>query len=283
MPRLFDYLLIILVFVVQASAAAETVELETAEKQTAQATYLEGDNDANPVLILHGFLQTREFPTVNRLAVALNESGYTILNPSLTLGLHKRKKSLACEAIHTHNAASDAAEIAQWVDWLTKKTGKPVTLVGHSSGTQTLLKYMAGQGNTPVNRLIFISMIHFGQSEHSYETPEMAEKARADITRGNNSLDTYALSFCKTYPTHSASFLSYYEWGREAVTSHALKIRDKLSVIIGTGDKRISGKWREQLAASGLDIIEIEKANHFFDQAHEFDLLDAIEDLLQGN
>ena len=142
---------------------------------------------------------------------------------------------------------------------------------------------MTGQESTPVNRLIFISMIHFGQSEHSYETPEMAEKARDDMTRGFNSLDTYALSFCKTYPTHSASFLSYYEWDRQAVTSHALKIKDKLSVIIGTGDKRISGSWRDQLAASGLDIIEIEKANHFFDQAHEFDLLDTVESQLNSN
>ena len=116
MPRLFYYLLIILVFAIQTNAAAETVELETVEKQTARASYLEGGNDANPVLILHGFLQTHEFPTVNRLAVALNESGYTILAPSLTLGIHKRKKSLACEAIHTHNAASDAAEVAVWVD-----------------------------------------------------------------------------------------------------------------------------------------------------------------------
>lgn len=283
MPRALNLLLSICILLVTTSAAAEIVELKTAEKLTAQATFLEGDNDANPVMILHGFLQTREFPTVNRLVTSLNESGYTVLAPSLTLGINKRKKSLACEAIHTHNTNSDAAEVTQWVDWLSKKTGKPVILIGHSSGTQTLLKYMTGHENPPVKKVIFISMIHFGQSEHSYETPEFANKARADIDNGFNALDTYGLSFCKSYPTRSADFLSYYEWDHETVSVHANKIKSKLSIIIGTGDKRISNSWRQQLAANNLHVIEIENANHFFDQAHELDLLDTVESLLAND
>lgn len=283
MSRTLHHLLFILILFNTSSVVAEIVELKTAERLTTQATFLEGDNDANPIMILHGFLQTREFPTINRLTTSLNESGHTVLAPSLTLGIHKRKKSLDCEAIHTHNTESDTAEVAQWVEWLSKKTGKPVILIGHSAGTQTLLNYMTKYENQPVEKVIFISMIHFGKSGYSHETPELAERARAKLASGFNALDTYALSFCKTYPTRAADFLSYYEWDSQKFSDQTKIIRDKLSVIIGTGDKRIPADWRKQLAAINLHVVEIEGANHFFDQAHEFDLLDAVENLLVNN
>ena len=112
MLRLFASLVILLC---ATDVLAEIIELETAEKRISQATFLQGDNDASPLLILHGFLQTREFSTVNRLVNSLNESGYTVLAPTLTLGISRRKQSLACEAIHTHSVEKDTAEIAQWI------------------------------------------------------------------------------------------------------------------------------------------------------------------------
>lgn len=283
MERLNRLILASIVFMFTGSLAAETIELETAERRIAQATYIEGDNGANPVLILHGFLQTREFPTVNRLANSLNEAGYTVLTPTLTLGLNKRKKSLACEAIHTHNTKSDTAEIEQWVNWLSEKTGKPVTLIGHSAGSQTLLGYMSHYDVNKMDKSIFISMTYFSQGPSAHETPELAQRAQKNLEQGYNSMDTYALSFCKTYPTRAGDFLSYYEWDRKKVAGIATEYADIINVIIGTGDQRIDADWTEQLKQNGVSVIAIEGANHFFDQAHEFDLLDVIENLLGGS
>ena len=280
MKKLNRLILASIFFVFSGSLAAETVELETGERRIAQATYLQGDNDANPVLILHGFLQTREFPTVNRLANSLNEAGYTVLAPTLTLGLNKRKKSLACEAIHTHNTNSDTAEIVQWVNWLSEKTGKTVTVIGHSAGSQTLLGYMSNYENKKLDKAIFISMSYFAQGPSAHETPELAQRAQKNLEQGYNSMDTYAMSFCKTYPTRASDFLSYYEWDRKKVAGIATEYADIINVIIGTGDQRIDADWKEQLKQNSISVIEIEGANHFFDQAHEFDLLDAIENLL---
>ena len=39
-------------------------------------------------------------------------------------------------------------------------------------------------------------------------------------------------------------------------------------------------EWKKQLHEQHMNVILIEGASHFFDQAHEFDLTDAIEKLL---
>jgi len=262
--------------------SAEIIEQQTAERKTALASYLEGDSDSKPLLLLHGFLQTHDFPTVSRLTSALNEAGYTTLSPTLTLGLNHRKKSLACEAIHTHNTAMDTAEIKQWIEWLYNKTGQKVTVIGHSAGTQTLLSYIASHGDELVEEIILISLSYFTEGPVNNETPEHAQKARAALAGGFDPLDNYGLSYCKLYPTRASDFISYYEWDPEKIVSLAETIKHKTSVIIGTGDQRISPDWRQQLKENEFKVVSIEGANHFFDQAHEFDLLDAMETILDN-
>jgi pimeloyl-ACP methyl ester carboxylesterase len=262
---------------------AKNVELETAQRRTVEASFLPGDEDKSPILILHGFLQTRDFPTVNRLALALNEAGHTVLSPTLSLGLNRRQKSIACEAIHTHSLDSDTDEIKQWVEWLYQKTGKPVTLIGHSQGSQTLLNYINQYDKQYVGRAIFISMSYFAEGPVAFESIEQAEKARASLAAGYNPMDTYGLAYCKTYPTTAKAFLSYYNWNRKKVAELTAKYSESIHVIIGTGDKRIDADWRKQLAEDNISVIAIDGANHFFDQAHEFDLLDTMESLLESS
>ena len=79
---------------VPVQAGSARIELEVVPGITAEADYWPGEADKPAVLILHGFLQTREFPTVRRLAEALADEGYSVLTPSLTLGLNRRRQSL---------------------------------------------------------------------------------------------------------------------------------------------------------------------------------------------
>ena len=259
---------------------AESIKLTNASGNILTADFSQGTNNANPVLILHGFLQTSKFSTVSRLVASLGDTGYTVLSPTLSLGISNRKQSLSCEAIHTHSLDADADELRQWIEWLHKKTGKPVTLIGHSAGGPVILKYMEGSDAKYVNHSILISLSFYNAGLYSNENNEYAEKALKAINSGANPLDTYALSYCKTYPTDARAFLSYYNWDRVKTSVVVNKFSDRISIILGTGDKRMEDEWKKQLQEQHKNVTLIEGANHFFDQAHEFELTDAIEKLL---
>ena len=262
---------------------AESVQLTTASDKEVIATYLQGEEDNSPVLILHGFLQTKEFPTVDRLATSLNDSGYTVLKPTLSLGLSNRKQSLPCEAIHTHSLDSEADELGQWIEWLYEKTGKPVTLIGHSTGSQVILKYMENSNAKFVNHSILISLSYYASGPAARENKNHAEKALNIIKENTNQLSTYALNYCETYPTYARNFLSYYNWNIDKTSSVISKFNKQLSIILGTNDKRIDNNWRQQLQNIHSNTHLIEDANHFFDQTHEFDLVDTVEMLITDN
>ena len=262
---------------------AESVQLTTASNKEVIATYLQGEGNSNPVLILHGFLQTKEFPTIERLATSLNDSGYSVLNPTLSLGLSNRKQSLPCEAIHTHSLDSEAEELGQWIEWLYEKTGKSVTLIGHSSGGQVILKYMENSNAKFVNHSILISLSYYASGPAARENKNHAEKALSIIKENTKRLSTYALNYCETYPTYARNFLSYYDWDIDKTSSMISKFNKQLSIILGTGDKRIDNNWRQQLQNIHSNTHLIEGANHFFDQTHEFDLVDTVEMLITDN
>jgi len=261
---------------------AQEIELETSERYIASANFLEGEADKKALLILHGFLQTRNFSTVKRLADTLHESGFSVLSPTLSLGLHRRRQSLPCEAIHTHSIQTDAAEIKQWVDWLTEKTGKKPTLIGHSSGSITLLNYLDIYGTDGIEKLILISISPF-TNEITPVDEKNLKWARDDLNSGYDSLYTYKLSYCDTYPSTSSAWLSYKQWDQEKLGELTVKYSDLTDVIIGTNDNRLSMEWRDLLQSKGVNISFIEGANHFFDQAHEFDLSDTMESLLDAD
>jgi pimeloyl-ACP methyl ester carboxylesterase len=263
-----------------AAAEQRLVTLEVRPGIEASAAYWPGEATLPPVLIVHGFLQTREFPTVRRLAESLAESGYPVLTPTLSLGIHDRRQSLACEAIHTHDMDSDAAELARWVEWYRQETRRQPILIGHSAGNLLLLNYLAQRSDPPVSRAIMISLTYFGQGPAAFETPADAERALADLARGKDTLGEYALNYCRRYVTTPASFLSYYSWSKQRTVDSVRSVPVPTSVIIGDADQRMDRDWMQILADHSLDVITVAGANHFFDQQHEFDLLDTIEGLL---
>ena len=263
-------------------ANAQEIELETGERYIAKANFLEGEADTKALLILHGFLQTSNFSTVKRLGDTLHESGFSVLSPTLSLGMHRRRQSLPCEAIHTHSSQSDAAEIKQWVDWLAEKTGKKVTLIGHSSGSITLLDYLETYGSEQIEKVILISIAPFTDDIGPVEEKDF-KWAREDLKSGYDSLYTFKLSYCDTYPSTSSAWLSYKQWNQEKLSELTVKHSNLIDVIIGTSDNRLSMEWRNLLESKGVNISFIEGANHFFDQAHEFDLSDTMESLLDAD
>lgn len=134
------------------SALAETIEAKLPTGIIATADFRAGQPSRPAILLLHGFLQTRHAPPVSSLANTLADQGYTVLTPTLTLGINRRSKSLACEAVHAHDLESDVGEIGFWVNWLAGMGLRDIVLIGHSSGSLQILEYLVKTPSPAVRR-----------------------------------------------------------------------------------------------------------------------------------
>lgn len=252
-------------------ALAGVVELEVRPGVRAGAAYLAGEPGGRAVLLVHGFLQTREFSTVQRLAETLHEeTGASVLSPTLSLGIDLRRRSLPCEALHLHRLDQDVAELAQWVEWLADRHRGRIVLIGHSAGGHVITRYLATHPDAPVERVILISL--------SYPVG----RTPVDPPRDQDAIGDYSLGFCLRYPTTPRAYRSYVDWGAERMLAAMQQTRMPVHVIIGSGDRRIRPGWIDTMRKGGVRVHIIEGANHFFDSAHEFDLDEMVESLLNA-
>lgn len=259
---------------------AEIVRKEVDEHVTATAEYRAGSPENPAILVLHGFLQTRDFSTVRRLADSLYDWNYTVLSPTLSLGIDTRARSLPCEAIQTHGMQDAVNELAMWIEWLVAQGHDEVILVGHSSGASQILVYLNGQPHPAVKQAILVSLVAFGPGESSNETEEHAQSARAAVAAGEKGLKEYGLSFCTVYPTPPELFLSYYDWSMPRLAAALDGTEVPVSVVVGTEDRRMTPEWVAMITASSANVVIVEGASHFFDDTAEFDLLDVFQELL---
>ncbi len=277
--KIIIFIIVLLSFFI-TPAIGKPVNLKISEKITANAEYYLGDKTKPSILILHGFLLTHNFPTVKRLAESLHESGYNILTPSLSLGISLRKKSLACEAIHTHSLEKDVQEIALWIQWLQKQSATNIILIGHSTGSIHLAKYLSQHPSEVIKKIIFIAMPDFNSSTYSNQTPQLKKEAEQLLKINNHSLHDFQLSYCKQYPSSAENYLSYLQLSQENLVQALDKIAISKILIKGSIDSRIDQHWSNQLSQHNVNVINVNGANHFFDYEHEFDLLDIIENIL---
>jgi len=264
-------------------AQAEQVSLTLPEDIVATAEYERGEPGRPLVIFIHGFLQTHEFSTVNRLHTAINQSGYPVLSPTLSLGISNRAQSIPCESIHLHSLDNDSYEIETWVKWAENKGYQDIILVGHSAGSVNITSYLARNHNRTVSKAILVSLTYYGPGRPAaFETEAHADKAREMLKQGDNSLQEFALAYCKKYVSTADKFLSYYNWSDDRIIEAIDRSRSKDYVIIGSADDRITQGWLNKLEKSTAEVIVIDEASHFFDKSQEFDLQDAVEDILEA-
>lgn len=272
----------VLLLLSTGAAWAEHVELARNQQISLLADYLPGDKQKPAVLLLHGFLQTYQFPTVRRLGDALAEAGYPVLLPTLSLNLDRRQTSLGCEAIHTHSLEDDLQEIGLWIDWLAELGYQRIVLVGHSFGSLQLAAYLQKTQDKRVQALVLISLVHAEQNVNNHPIDYFKVQAEQQAQQAPTMPAKYPLSFCPEYLTLPKMFLSYIEWGRARLTEVLTQTAIPTYVIIGSEDNRIDPEWIQLLKAPQLSLSTIEGANHFFDQEHEFDIQDRIETILNN-
>jgi pimeloyl-ACP methyl ester carboxylesterase len=261
-------------------AQAEKVSTSSADGLIINAEYVPGNPSLPALVVLHGFLQTREFLSTKNMIEGLSDLGYTVLGPSLSLGVGNRKKSLSCEAIHKHTLQADIEEIDRWVDWLQEKGHKSVVLVGHSWGGQHGLAYVSNYRERPVKALVAVSLVGTRVDASRLETQR--ESARSLLDSGKADLASYQLSFCKKYTGTASSYLSYAEWDDTRVLESIQASRLPVLAVLGGSDRRVNDDWKRALQAAGAKVSVVPDADHFFSSLHEFDLLDELQLVLEN-
>lgn len=274
--------LLILTAPLSVSAGSARMQLSVTPGIIAEAEYWPGEAHLPAVLVLHGFLATREFPTVRRLAEALADEGYSVLTPTLTLGMNRRRQSVACEAIHTHSMEQDVAELRAWTRWLSERAGKPPVLIGHSAGGVQLTALLDGGSDLAFAHAILVSLSYFGEEQGSAQLGFLRRRARDDLAVQADGLHEYSLSYCRTYVTTPANLLSYLRWDKDLVKHTLSGSRVPVTVIYGDRDRRIDVGWLNALREGGVSVRTVAGADHFFDLAHEFDLLDEVLAVIGG-
>lgn len=267
--------LIFLIGLMTTLALAEPVQITLPNKLVGKAEYRKGDPGKAAVVLLHGFLQTHEFPTIHRLMEGIADTGRTTLAPSLTLGVTHRKQSLACEAIHSHALADDLRELDAWIAWLKARHSGPVVLLGHSFGSVELLAYLSERPDPAIRKFVGVSIVEGRLELTEQELDQLIQETRKQAKSGSPTTVTRPFSFCRNYLATPAGLLSYLEWTPKRIIQASQRLAIPGVYIMGGRDDRLGSGWIDRLKRKNR-VEVIPGANHFMDGEHEFDLLDAV-------
>ncbi len=266
------YLICLLLSAFPAWAHAAIVHLQARPGIQASAEYLEGQRDKPAVLLLHGFLQTRDFPTVATLARGLRDAGYPVLSPTLSLNIPNRSQSLACEAVHRHSLNDDVSEIAHWVGWLKSHGHRSIVLIGHSFGSMQLLAYLDAKPDSAVKGYFGASLIEtrIGRTPR----PSLMAQLKKQAQNAKGELVSQQVSFCKKYLSTPDALATYVRWDQARTLAALKKSPVRMQLLMGDADEMIGATWIKALEQAQIPILVLPGASHFMDGAHEFDLLD---------
>lgn len=266
------YLFCLLITLFPATTRAEVAYQQIRPGISAGAEYRLGERSKPAVLLLHGFLQTRDFPTVATLARGLNDAGYSVLSPTLSLNIPNRAQSLACEAVHNHSLDDDVAEVGRWVDWLKSRGHRSIVLMGHSFGAFQSLAYLTGGPDAAIKGYIGISLLE-PQTGPTSRVTLLAQLERHLLT-DPRTLVAIQLSYCRKYLSTPEALLSYVRWDQPRTLSALKKPPVPVSLIMGDADETLGNGWIKALKHVQTRMVVVKGANHFMDGQYEFALLD---------
>ena len=252
-------------------AGSARMELALAPDRVAEADYWPGAADMPAILIRHGFLQTREFPAVRRLAQALADEGFSVLTPTLSLGLNRRRQSLACEAVHTHTLQQDVDELITWTRWLAGRAGKPPVVIGQGLGGIQVAAMLDARA-IPVDRALLVDTNAF-QGASASGIGHRAVPVLADDADG---IAMYQLGYCSRYASTEVASRSYLTWDRGRLQHVLSTLEIPVTVISASTDTGAAANWKVALETGGVEVRTIPGASHFLDLAHASELLDEV-------
>lgn len=235
------------------------------------------------VLLLHGFQQIHQSEPMKSLGSNLISKGYTVLIPTTSLGVNRRRQSMACEAVHTYTYKEEVAEISYWMNWLSNKGYNTIIPAGFSStGNVGLLIYNAQGSHPAVKKIILIS-----PNPTMFDLAER-QKIRASINTkqapSRQKLGAFTLGYCKkNYFATTANYQSYTQYDDNKILELIRKSPVPVELVFGSADTILPAAWLTQLKAlkSPARTTMIDQANHFFSDTAEFDLTEVVENILK--
>lgn len=282
MKKLLPWTLPLLALLFSSTLHAEIVTLTLPNSLVARADFRPGKPEKPAVLLLHGFLQTLDSPSVSRLANNLSSEGYTVLTPTLTLGVTYRSQSVACEAINHHTVADGEAEIKAWVDWLKARKARQIVLGGHSLGNAYILSYLTNSPDNAISKFIGISIVEGSLKAGEQARSGLINRLRGKAASGDREIVEEQFTYCQKFRATPNCLLSYMEWGPDRILSSINKTRIPVTMIMGSKDDRLGADWLDRLKKTRAKVVLIQGANHFMDGQYEFDLMDYFLAELQG-
>lgn len=242
----------------------------------ATADFHEGKRGQPAVLVLHGFLQTRAFSTVESVKDVLAAGGYTVVAPTLSLGISRRNRSLPCEALHLHTLDEDVSEVAFWVNWLMRRGHARIVLIGHSFGNLQLLAYLDRAPSPTVKKLLMISLSDVEVKQDARQRAALVRALNDRAARGDTTLAAVEFGHCRKYVGPPPALLSYMSFSRQGILDSLAGAAVPAKAIMGGKDDRMGAGWLDALRARGIAVHVVPGATHFFDSQYEFDLHDAV-------
>lgn len=249
----------------------------------AHAEYRQGSDDKPAVLLLHGFLTVHTFSLIQNISNELTDNDFTVLAPTLTLGISKRKTTLDCDALHLHNMDNDLAEIDWWANWLINKGHKNIILIGHSVGALQLMHYINEYPHPEFKKAIGVSLIPF-ERVNQKEFIDSITLAKNLIARNDASIHNFTLAYCtNNYSSPAKEYLSYASWGSKDVIKTLKSLKINAGVIMGGHDIPVYPGWIDDMKKTGIPVDVIPDANHFFSAGNEFELYEKLFGLINNN
>ena len=262
---------------------AEIVEVKLPSGLTALASFHKGVPNQIAVLILPGFLQTHQSLPMSALADNLASKGYTVLSPTISLGINRRSQTMACEAVHTHTMEQDVAEVDYWVKWLLRKGHQSLVMIGFSStGNHEILEYVAQGAHPEIKKTILTSLNPIFTDPAEHQNALAAAKENKSVVDKNPV--KFSLGYCKNnFAATTSSYFSYAKYDESRILNLVGHSPIPGYIFLGSADSILPNKWSARLKdlKSTSQIVVINNANHFFDGTNEFDLTEQIENILE--
>lgn len=278
---IYSGLVWLLLSLLHSVAMAEELAITLSNGNQALADYRPGEAGKPAVLLIHGFLQTYKFSTIQLMADELADNGYTVLAPTITLNINQRRQGLNCNAIQNHTVADGSSEIGSWVQWLKRQGYSHIIAIGHSTGSLRLLSYLGENPQHGIQSFIPVSIAPMGNWRNPDIIREQIATARLSREQTPNAIGKYSLAFCHhNYAAPAAAFLSYMRWSEAWVLQQLQDSRVALHLVIGGEDSWLPLGWPEKLQATTLPLTTIAEASHNFTGPQEFAFQDAIVSLV---
>ncbi len=271
---------------------AEEIKLQHGELLLNANLEKAGENwSAGPVILLtHGTLAHNGMEIISSVQNLLLENEVSSLALNLSLGLNDRHGMYDCKTPHTHRHTDALDEIGYWLKWLKGKGVEQVILMGHSRGGNQTAWFAAERDEATIKKVVLVAPQTWSEDravagyEKRYGKPlaPILEKAKGMLAtqQGDTLLKNVDFIYCEDTSATANAVVSYYAPDSRMDSVYLLKkIRKPVLLFVGSEDKVIKGlqeKSAQLKADSGVSVVVIDGADHYFRDLYAEDLVDQL-------